>query len=153
MLPKPERKTPAMRYDERVKRDRAFRKMILGLDVDENGEPTCMDKHCPCHGRDRAANPIDAHHIDFKSQCGAYTAANGISLCRFVAHELATNGGKVNGKRMTAKQYIIYVLEQWLDDPCWRWSDVYKKLSGGFTAPARCGSSSGPGAVGLRQPR
>lgn len=74
---------------------------------------------------------IDPHRIVFGSQGGQYEIGNLIGLCRLVAHKAAHEGRKVDGKRLSAKQYIIYVLEQWLDDLCWRWEIVYNKLKGG----------------------
>lgn len=80
-------------------------------------------RNCGCHTEQ------PAHHILLLSQGGKNWIINGILLC-LKCHEYAHGRGnlKTNGIRTTARQFIIMVLDKWLDTIDYRWAEVHESL-------------------------
>ncbi len=69
------------------------------------------------------------HHIKFRSQGGDNKVTNGITLCR-QCHDFAHGKGnlKINDKRVTARQFMIMVLNHLVCEKFYRWHDVHEEL-------------------------
>lgn len=67
------------------------------------------------------------HHIVLKSQGGKDVLENKIALC-YTCHEFAHGRGnlKVNGKRVSGREFILGVLEWHRKDAGFMWEDSYQ---------------------------
>lgn len=85
-----------------------------------------LDPECRCGCGRRATDP---HHIIHKSLGGKDYLWNGIGLWR-VCHDKAQGrcNAYVNGKRVTARQYMIHILSMWKHHRDFRWAKAYEIL-------------------------
>lgn len=70
---------------------------------------------------------IEPHHIIYSGQLGVDTAENGIGLCA-LCHRLVHCGTTIKGRRLTGRQYMVYILDVLKDQACWRWTEAYREL-------------------------
>ena len=89
----------------------------------------CMNFRCPMvRYRDLAF--IAAHHIERRRphEPALDSPENMITLCKR-CHKAAHEGGEDHhNKRLTAKQFMIYVLEFHVGTERWRWEEQYQRL-------------------------
>ena len=104
----------------------AFHRLIVGRDG------KCMNPDCPCHkNKKKEVIILSAHHIIRRSQGGRDKLEVGITLCVNYSHKWAEGEGNLtddNGNRITARQFMIMVLDALKDDPCYRWGLVHAEL-------------------------
>ena len=74
-------------------------------------------------------NTSTYHHIILRSQGGSDDPKNGISFGQR-HHDPAhgVGGFKIDGVRVTGRQYMIMVLDRLVDSPDYRWGDVHEEL-------------------------
>jgi len=116
-FPKPKHKKKRRRHSSNLT-DRQLQEVVIARDG------RCMNKLCS------VMHPsLAGHHIKFKSQGGSNNPEWSISLCR-QCHKCADEGGVYDQgqPRLTARQWMIAVLESWKDDPCFIWGDALEYL-------------------------
>ena len=96
-----------------------FTQRVVNLDWSR-----CRNKFC-CH-----EYPLDPpHHIKFRSQRGENKVTNGITLCRRCHDSVHGKGNlKINGERVTGRQYMIMILDALVGEKDYRWHDVHEYL-------------------------
>lgn len=101
-----------------------FGVMVLALDGG------CMNPDCPCHSEESFEGLVlSAHHIIRRSQGGSDTSENGICFCA-ISHDWAEGRRnlKINGQRVTGRQFVIIVLDGLVGKPEYRWSKAHNEL-------------------------
>lgn len=122
-LPKPNSRADRKRKKrDKEKSYQMFRKNVFKI---ANGR--CENRHC-MSTETGCLSGLSPHHIHKRSQGGPDTVANGILLC-VQCHERAESGyNDHNGNRITARQYNIRLLEDWLGHDRFRWTLVLAYL-------------------------
>ena len=120
-FPKPTPRREAKRIDTLAKKQdlSKFHFQVLAADGYR-----CMAREvgCKCKGR------LVAHHIDYRSHCGADVPENGISLCDLSAHYAVHNGIKIGGVLLTGRAYMLQILRKHQGKPYFRWHEAIEEL-------------------------
>lgn len=99
-----------------------FRKKVVKADNNRCANRNCLSV-CTYRG-----DLLHAHHIKFSSQGGPDTVENGISLCP-TCHERAHQGyTNVVGERVTARAFMIDILEKKQNEATFRWEEALDYL-------------------------
>ena len=116
-MKKPRVRTISLGRKKNSSRRRKF--LLLVLSTDER----CMNRHCK-----RATHAIQAHHIIYRSQLGSDDISNGIALCSICHHRVHNGYADKKRGRITGKQFMLWILRQWLSTDAWRWDEAYGRL-------------------------
>ena len=86
----------------------------------------CKNPNCNAYADNKP------HHLRYKSHGGTDDPGNLITLCS-VCHTKAHRGGDWRGKRVSARQFILNILEHWMIVAAkglivFRWTDAYNYI-------------------------
>jgi len=90
---------------------------LMGLDHFQCRNKRCQSPH----------SGLGPHHILRRSHGAKDTFEECITLC-MACHRGVEEGIKIGDKRLTAREFMLMILEQWVGHPEFRWSDVYNEL-------------------------
>lgn len=101
-----------------------FTEAVLILD-----QHTCRSWFCDsfrAFSKNFGATP---HHIKLRSQGGKNEVTNGMALC-YDCHNFVHGKGnlKIDGQRVTGRQFMIMILDKLVGESFYRWHDVHAEL-------------------------
>lgn len=107
-----------------------FRETIISLDGFACRNPKCLSvkENNPSIKEDDpyARRLLSPHHIKYKSHQGPDTKENTITLCQ-LCHKAVQEGHGKGDKRLTARQYMLKILNDLVGAADYRWHEVHEE--------------------------